>query len=563
MTAGSSDTAGAAGAGDTTGSADAADTTGSADAAGTTGSADAADTTGSADAADTTGSADAAEARALARALGLLVDWAQADRGGAAADPVVALLREHLGDDALEHSIVTRTLPAFEHVNLQLALAAWTAQPGRTATEHGWTVPPHHEVDLHQMIGGEHLPPMRLSAPDLVDLPSGPGRTTACMNRALVLVTDDLGRYVLSVRGPDPRHGSSDVTVQVTGLPTARAQRVLADLDELRSTRNAYRGQVIELVAGGMSVEVAFPRLPPTERDDVVLPEVVLRRIERHALEVAEHRAALRAAVQHLKRGLLLHGPPGTGKTHTVRYLVQHLPGATVIMLSGRSLALVGTVTDLARELAPSVVVLEDVDLVAEDRAHGPGASPVLFELLDAMDGAVVDADLLFLLTTNRADLLEPALAARPGRVDVAVEVGLPDAAARRRLLAVHSRGTPLRLTEDDVELAVARTDGVTASFVKELVRRTVLEALTTAGPAGGGPDDAGPGGVPVVTGEHLRAALDDLLDSTQGVTRALLGVPADQSSPPATAPVGQRSGHGGAGWIGGAMTSSLEIHHD
>ena len=91
--------------------------------------------------------------------------------------------------------------------------------------------------------------------------------------------------------------------------------------------------------------------------------------------------------------------------------------------------------------------MLEDVDLVAEERSLGPASSPVLFDLLDAMDGAAPDADLLFLLTTNRADLLEPALAARPGRVDVAVEIELPDAAARERLLALYGRGVPLALT--------------------------------------------------------------------------------------------------------------------
>src|SRR4051795_12069775 len=101
----------------------------------------------------------------------------------------------------------------------------------------------------------------------------------------------------------------------------------------------------------------------------------------------------------------------------------------------------------------------------------GPGGSPVLFDLLDAMDGAAPDADLLFVLTTNRADLLEPALAARPGRVDVAVEIGLPDADARRRLLEVHGRGLELDLTEEDLATAVERTDGVTASFLKELLR--------------------------------------------------------------------------------------------
>jgi SpoVK/Ycf46/Vps4 family AAA+-type ATPase len=186
-------------------------------------------------------------------------------------------------------------------------------------------------------------------------------------------------------------------------------------------------------------------------------------------------------------------------------------------MLSGQALHAVGTVAQMARDLQPAVLVLEDVDLVAEDRSFDRH-NPVLFALLDAMDGAAADADLLFLLTTNRADLLEPALAARPGRVDVAVEISLPDAEARRRLFALYTRGVPLALDESEVEVVVDRTEGVTASFVKELVRRSVLEALTAGRPAG-----------EPLTGEVVSRALDDLLDSGQAVTRALLGVGADE----------------------------------
>jgi ATP-dependent 26S proteasome regulatory subunit len=166
-------------------------------------------------------------------------------------------------------------------------------------------------------------------------------------------------------------------------------------------------------------------------------------------------------------------------------------------------------------------MVLEDVDLVAEERGMGARSNPVLFDLLDAMDGAAGDADLLFLLTTNRADLLELALAARPGRVDVAVEIALPDGPARERLLALYGQGVPLELTADDIAAAIERTEGVTASFLKELIRRAVLEALH---------DDPA---LPAVTGAHLTRALDDLLDSAQGVTRTLLGVGVDPTTLP------------------------------
>ena len=265
-----------------------------------------------------------------------------------------------------------------------------------------------------------------------------------------------------------------------------------------------------------------------------MLPGTVLARVERHALGVAGHRDALLAAGQHLKRGLLLYGPPGTGKTHTTRYLLGQMSGYTRLVLTGRSLVAVGAVTDLARALQPSVVVLEDVDLVAEERSLGPASSPVLFDLLDAMDGAAPDADLLFLLTTNRADLLEPALAARPGRVDVAVEIALPDAPARRRLLTLYGQNVPLALTDEDVDIAVERTDGTTASFLKELIRRSVLESLH---------DDPA---LTAVTGAHLAQALDDLLDAAQAVTRTLLGVGFDPADLPPGGALSPGPGSGG-----------------
>jgi hypothetical protein len=498
--------------------------------------------------------APADEARAFAGAFRSFLEWVHEDHEGRRS-PLVALVQGHLGD-RVEESVLGVELPVFEQVNLQAALDVWTVAAGRTVATHGVAIPPHYQPpSLQNLVHGEGLGPVRLSAPDLVDLPSGPDRTTACLRRAVLLVEDVRGRYVVMVSGPE-RHQEPVLAVEVAGLATPVAQEVLRELAELRQRLNVYRGQVLELAAGHAGMTISFPVLAVTAREDVVLPEQTLRRVERHTLDVVMHRDALREAGQHLKRGLLLFGPPGTGKTHTTRYVVQQLRGSTVLMLSGQSLHAVGMVTQMARDLQPAVIVLEDVDLVAEDRGFGPGANPVLFSLLDAMDGAASDADLLFLLTTNRADLLEPALAARPGRVDVAVEITLPDPDARRRLFAVYTRGLPLALSEADIDDVVARTEGVTASFVKELVRRSVLEALT-AGQAAGEP----------LTAEVVSRALDDLLDSSQAVTRALLGV--GTAGAPAADGGRTAGGHRGVGWMGhgpagtGAYGSTLGISYD
>src|ERR1700733_8898068 len=473
-----------------------------------------------------------AEARQFAAQFSSFLDWIHTARRQDRSE-VSTLVGGFLGPDRVAHSVVTRELAPFEHVNLQTALDAWSVRPGRTVEGPGLALPPHHAIPaLQQVVAGDDNG-VQLSPPALNDLPNGPGSTLGCLKLALLLVTEADRRFMLMVRGPSEH--DPGLEVEVAGLPVDAAQRVLAELDELRSQLNVYRGHLLEVTLTQAGVSLGFAAPSGLSRDDVVLPDAVLARIERHALGVADHREALLAAGQHLKRGLLLYGPPGTGKTHTTRYLLGRMTGYTRLVITGRALMAVGGVTEMARDLQPSVVVLEDVDLVAEERSMGPRSSPVLFDLLDAMDGAAGDADLLFLLTTNRADLLEPALAARPGRVDVAVEIELPDAAARERLLALYGRGVPLALTPEDIATAIERTDGTTASFLKELIRRSVLEALhDPEGRGAPGEGAAGAHSVPTVTGAHLARALDDLLDSAQGVTRTLLGVGVDPTTLPA-----------------------------
>jgi ATP-dependent 26S proteasome regulatory subunit len=256
-----------------------------------------------------------------------------------------------------------------------------------------------------------------------------------------------------------------------------------------------------------------FLERPSVGRDQIVLPDEVLENIERQVLGVGRHASRLLASGQHLKRGILLHGAPGTGKTHTVRYLLGQLPEVTVIVISGRALGRIREACSVARTLQPAIVVVEDVDLIAEQREARPGEHPLLFQLLNEMDGLNSAADVTFLLTTNRADLLEPALASRPGRVDLAAELPLPDASARRRLIELYRGDLVLELTDE--ETVISRTEGVTASFLKELLRKAALLACEA--------DSAGEG-VIRVTDADLSVALDQLLDSGNQLTRVLLG---------------------------------------
>jgi hypothetical protein len=488
------------------------------------------------------------EAREFARAYRGFMEWVNSQwHYEQPQNPVVELVNDFLGTDGLAHSVVSRQLPRFEHVNLQTALDHWMAEPAREVAVHGITVQMHSGgTSLQQLINGERFPSVTLSAPPLVDLPNGPDTTLACLQTALLLVTDTRGRYIVMVGGQMEHDHGGGIMVEVAGLPVEAAQAVHAELAELRHRLNVYRGQVLDVTAMHGQVSLSFTKVPTTTRGDVVLPETVLERVERHALGVASHRAALVQAGQHIKRGLLLFGPPGTGKTHTTRYLIAQMSGYTRLVLTGRSLHAIGSVAELARDLQPAMMVLEDVDLVAEDRSYGSGSNPVLFDLLDAMDGAAADADVLFVLTTNRADLLEPALAARPGRVDVAVEIDLPDADARRRLFDLYSAGVPVDLSEGDVQEVVERTDGVTASFLKELIRRAVLESLRDESP------------LRTVTARHTSRALDDLLDSAQRVTRSLLGVDSD----PEDLPPGSEGPPGG--WFSyGAMRGRTARFYD
>lgn len=423
--------------------------------------------------------------------------------------PLGEVVAEHLGVPLDTLPLLAEHVPAHRLVDADIALEA-IAGEGPEARLLGVTggMQREHE-DFPQLLTN----PYAGFAPgpvDYVSMSTGPETARNVVAFGVRLFTLDGEPVAVLQRGARPDRGRETASLELLARTPETGSEALARIRREMQARSVLRGQVLSLSGGEMYGRlggVTFLPRPEIPADAVVLPPGTLDRVSRHVLEVGRLGDRLREQGQHLKRGLLLYGPPGTGKTLTIRHLLGRTPGVTCILLTGSSVQFIAEAADLARSMQPSMLVIEDVDLIAAEREMFGGPQPLLYAVLDALDGLEGDADVAFVLSTNRADLLEPALAERPGRVDLAVEIPLPDPEARRRLFALYAAGLPL--SQEAIDSAARIAEGVTGSFAKELIRRAVLRAAIEDRP---------------VQDADLGAALDELMDSSARLTRGLLG---------------------------------------
>jgi hypothetical protein len=450
---------------------------------------------------------------------------------------LVEVLAAHLGVEPRALAVAAQPVPPHRLVDADVALTEISENdPDRSVV--GIAGDMRHHMSLGDLVQGLHGSGLPVGQVDYDRMPTGPGKDD---RRQVVTSGIRLFRFegtpvAVRQQGANRQFGREVGTIEVICADQDLSEALMARVQQLMDERSILRGQVVTFGSdpyGPGIAGVTFVARPTVDAGAVVLPEGLLDRVTRHVIGMGEQRERLLAHGQHLKRGVLLYGPPGTGKTHTVRHLLSATPGTTAVLLSGGSLQFVHDAAKVARAHQPAIVVLEDCDLVAEDRSFSIGGSPLLFEVLDALDGLDADADVAFVLTTNRVEDLEVALSQRPGRVDLAAEIPLPDLEGRLELLRLY--GGHL-FGDEAMSAAAARTDGTTASFAKELVRRAVLAAALAGEP----PAD-----------DHLGLALDELLSDAQRLTRSLLGVGS-----------GEPVGGGGDGVPGGPMGGPAGFPH-
>jgi ATP-dependent Clp protease adapter protein ClpS len=350
------------------------------------------------------------------------------------------------------------------------------------------------------------------------DVDVGESAPVKCLDNGLWLCrTDDL-RYavVLSSHREYGRESGTRIEIAVpAGTEGAEfVQRCFSELESAVNDARCYRGKVLSLDAernySGRTSGIMVHKLPAVQRKDVILPEATLKLLDRNVLSFVKNRPRLRQLGQSTRKGILLYGPPGTGKTHTIRYLANNLPGHTTLIITAAQVALLAQYMSLARLLQPAMVVIEDVDLIARDRNQMGSCDEVLLNaLLNEMDGLKQDADILFVLTTNRPEQLESALASRPGRIDQAIEVPVPNDIGREKLVRLYGTGLPLG--DAIVSEAAQRTKGVSAAFIKELMRRVAQASLARDGGT-------------TVESTDISEALDDMLFAGGKLNVKLLG---------------------------------------
>jgi transitional endoplasmic reticulum ATPase len=229
-------------------------------------------------------------------------------------------------------------------------------------------------------------------------------------------------------------------------------------------------------------------------------------------------------------KGVLLYGPPGTGKTLLAKAVANEAQSNFISIKGpelldkyvGESEKGVREVFEKARANAPTVVFFDEIDSIAGQRGRHQGDSGVgervVSQLLTELDGLEELEDVVVVATTNRPDLIDPALV-RPGRLDRHVHVPVPDEEGRRKIFEVHTRDKPLA---DDVDLdALARrTDGYVGADIEAVTREASMAATREFVNSVDKDEAATSVGNVRITMDHFEEALDEVNASVDADTR-------------------------------------------
>ncbi|CAM2963085.1 ATP-dependent zinc metalloprotease FtsH [Actinomyces slackii] len=236
---------------------------------------------------------------------------------------------------------------------------------------------------------------------------------------------------------------------------------------------------------GKSKAKIGSKEMPDVTFDDVAGEDEAVEELE-EIREFLSEPEKFRAVGAKIPKGVLLYGPPGTGKTLLAKAVAGEAgvpffsmaASEFVEMFVGVGASRVRDLFDQAKENAPAIIFVDEIDAVGRHRGSGTGGGhdereQTLNQLLVEMDGFDANTNVILIAATNRPDVLDPALL-RPGRFDRQVSVEAPDMAGRAAILKVHAKGKPL--TRDvDLDLVAKRTPGFTGADLANVLNEAAL----------------------------------------------------------------------------------------
>jgi cell division protease FtsH len=287
----------------------------------------------------------------------------------------------------------------------------------------------------------------------------------------------------------DPQQGSPLIGILFQLLP---ALLIIGVLIYFMSQAQGGGGRVMSF--GKAKAKLVTKDQPRTTFSDVAGVDEAVEELE-EIKEYLENPAKFQAMGAKVPKGLLLYGPPGSGKTLLARAVAGEagvpflsISGSDFVeMFVGVGAARVRDLFEQAKQSAPAIVFIDEIDAVGRHRGAGLGGGhdereQTLNQLLVEMDGFDTRTGVILMAATNRPDILDPALL-RPGRFDRQVVIDRPDLEGRKGILRVHARGKPLDPMVD-LDVIARRTPGFTGADLANVINEGALLTARRGKPA-------------------------------------------------------------------------------
>jgi hypothetical protein len=268
---------------------------------------------------------------------------------------------------------------------------------------------------------------------------------------------------------------------------------------------NFYKGQKINPFCSFLELN------KKTDWSSIIIAPKIKKIIKRNVNNLYINRDILAKNKISIKRGIILCGVPGTGKTMLCKVLANEMPMTIIYVLPSdiRRISDVSRICEMAKDLSPTLLILEDIDYIAEDRDFSGNGGNLCIELMNRMDGLQEEfKNVITIATTNMIDKVEKAIKNRPGRFDKVIEINVPAAKEREKMIEVFTKNFKLHKNVDIKEI-VEKTDGMPGAFIFHISEYAAILAIEDK--------SMNKNDIAIVKQEHFDEAIEEAKDKEFG----------------------------------------------